>query len=88
MYEEENANCTENQLATPSRFTTKTLINLVANPESSFDIYEEVQAHYTAVLAQKAAAAAQKKATIAAWKTANPALVTKMDSFLSEYFPD
>ena len=67
---------------------TKTLINLGANPESSFDIYEEVQAHYATVLAQKTETAAKKKATVAAWKTANPALASKMDSFLSGVLPD
>lgn len=66
----------------------QTLINLGANPESSFDIYEDVQAYYTEVLAKKVAAAAVKKATIAAWKTANPALAQKMEMFLSGKLPD
>jgi transketolase len=67
---------------------TKTLINLGANPESSFDIFPDVQAYYSEVLAKKVADAAAKKATIASWKTANPALAQKMEMFLSGELPD
>ncbi len=67
---------------------TKTLINLGANPESSFDVYTDVQAYYSEVLAKKTATAAAKKATIATWKAANPALASKMEMFLSGVLPD
>jgi len=57
---------------------TKTLINLGANPESSFDIYEEVETYYAEVLASK----------IALWKKENPELTQKMDLFLSGKLPE
>jgi transketolase len=67
---------------------TKTLINLGANPESSFDIFEEVQAHYATVLTQKTEAAAKKKNHIATWKKENPVLTKKMEMFLSGKLPE
>lgn len=67
---------------------TKTLINLGANPESSFDIYEEVKIHYAGVLAKKAEDSAAKKSKIALWKKENPELTQKMDLFLSGKLPE
>jgi len=67
---------------------TKTLINLGANPDNSFDIFEEVQDYYSEVRADKIASAAIKKTTIATWKKANPALSQKMEMFLSGKLPD
>ena len=66
----------------------KTLINLGANPESPFDIYEEVKTHYSKILAKKAEDAAYKKHQITAWKKENPALSQKMDLFLSGALPE
>ncbi|WP_348812767.1 transketolase family protein [Flavobacterium maritimum] len=66
----------------------KTLINLGANPESPFDIYEEVQTHYSKILAKKEEDAAYKKHHVAAWKKENEALSQKMDSFLSGKLPE
>lgn len=66
----------------------KTLINLGANPESPFDIYEEVQTHYSKILAKKAEDAAYKKHHVTAWKKENKALSQKMDSFLSGKLPE
>jgi len=66
----------------------KTLINLGANPESSFDIYEEVQALYSKVLAEKTEKAAAKKEKITVWKKENPALTQKMEMFLSGKLPE
>jgi transketolase len=66
---------------------TKTLINLGANPESSFDIFEEVQVYYATVLAQKTEVATKKKNHIATWKEENPVLTQKMDLFLSGKLP-
>lgn len=66
----------------------KTLINLGANPESSFDIFEEVQAHYSKILAKKTEDASNKKNHIATWKKENPELTQKMDLFLSGKLPE
>jgi transketolase len=67
---------------------TKTLINLGANPENPFGIYEDVAAYYTGILVKKATDAAAKKNKIALWKTENPALTQKMDLFLSGKLPE
>jgi transketolase len=66
----------------------KTLINLGANPESSFDIFEEVQVHYSKILAKKTEDAANKKNHIATWKKENLALTQKMEMFLSGKLPE
>ncbi|MDO6596126.1 transketolase [Oceanihabitans sp. 2_MG-2023] len=66
----------------------KTLLNLGANPESPFDIYEEVQAFYKNIIAEKTAQAAKKKEEIASWRKANEALATKLDFFLSGELPE
>jgi transketolase len=67
---------------------TKTLINLGANPENPFAIYEDVQTHYSKIIAKKAEDAAYKKHNITAWKKENPALTQKMDLFLSGKLPE
>ena len=67
---------------------TKTLINLSANPENPFDIYEEVATYYAEILVKKVADAAAKKSKIAVWKTEKPALTQKMDLFLSGKLPE
>jgi transketolase len=67
---------------------TKTLINLGANPESSFDIFEDVQAYYTEVLAKKVEDSAAQKSKIALWKKENSELAKKMDLFLSGKLPE
>ena len=66
----------------------KTLINLGANPENPFGIYEEVETHYSKVLAKKAEDAAYKKHHIATWKKENPELNQKMERFLSGKLPE
>jgi len=66
----------------------KTLLNLGANPESPFDIYEDVSTFYKNLLAKKTAKAAQKKAEITLWKNSNEALASKLDFFLSGQLPD
>lgn len=66
----------------------KTLINLGANPENPFGIYEEVGTHYSKVLAKKAEDAAYKKHHIATWKKENPELNQKMELFLSGKLPE
>lgn len=67
---------------------TKTLLNLGANPESPFDIFEDVQAFYKNILKEKTAKAAEKKAEIAAWRATNKALAEKLDFFLSGELPE
>ena len=67
---------------------TKTLLNLGANPESPFDIFEDVQALYKNILKEKTAKAAEKKAEIAAWRASNKALADKLDFFLSGELPE
>ncbi len=66
----------------------KTLLNLGANPENPFAIYEDVQMHYSKIIAKKAEDAAYKKHNIATWKRENPTLTQKMDLFLSGEFPE
>lgn len=66
----------------------KTLLNLGANPEKPFDIYEDVNAFYKTLVADKTAKAAQKKAEIKAWKQANTTLADKLDFFLSGALPE
>ncbi|WMI66195.1 transketolase [Aestuariibaculum sp. YM273] len=66
----------------------KTMENLGADTENPFDIYPEVEAFYKDILAQKTAQAAEKKAEIEAWKSANPALAEKLDFFLSGQLPE
>lgn len=67
---------------------TKTLLNLGADPENPFDIYEDVSTFYNDILKQKIAGAAKKKAQINAWKKENQALSNKLDQFLSGKLPD
>ncbi|MFI0430340.1 transketolase family protein [Mariniflexile sp. HMF6888] len=67
---------------------TKTLLNLGANPESPFDIFEDVQAFYKNILKEKTAKATEKKAEISAWRASNKALAEKLDFFLSGELPE
>ena len=66
----------------------KTLLNLGANPESPFDIYDDVQAFYKNILKVKEVQAANKKAEIDAWRKNNSDLADKLDFFLSGKLPD
>lgn len=66
----------------------KTLLNLGANPESPFDIYEDVQTFYKNLIKEKTAQAAKKKVEIAAWRNENEALAAKLDFFLSGELPE
>lgn len=67
---------------------TKTLLNLKANPEDPFAIFEEVASHYTAILSKKAEKASVKKQQISQWENENPALAQKMELFLSGKLPE
>ncbi|WP_343328632.1 transketolase [Polaribacter staleyi] len=66
---------------------TKTLLNLGANPEAPFDIYEDVSEFYQNLLERKIAQARDKKVDISIWREANPELATKLDFFLSGELP-
>ena len=66
---------------------TKTLLNLGANPERPFDIFDDVQTFYKNILKTKTAKAAKKKVEIKAWSEANKELSNKLDFFLSGKLP-
>jgi transketolase len=66
----------------------KTLLNLGANPEKPFDIFDDVQVHYNDILKTKTANAAKRKAEIKAWSEANKELSNKLDFFLSGKLPE
>ena len=66
----------------------KTLINLNANPENPFAIFEEVKTHYDEILAKKTSDAGHKKLKIAIWEKENPVLAEKMKLFLSGKLPE
>jgi transketolase len=66
----------------------KTLINLKADPENPFDIFEEVSKHYDKIIAQKTEKSAYKKIQVADWKKENPELAQKMALFLSGKLPE
>ncbi|AUC19781.1 transketolase family protein, partial [Polaribacter reichenbachii] len=66
---------------------TKTLINLGANPESPFDIYEDVSEFYQNLLERKTLEARDKKVEISIWREANPKKAEKLDFFLSGELP-
>lgn len=67
---------------------TKTLLNLGANPDSPFDIYDDVSAFYKTLLKNKTEQAAKKKAEIASWRNSNTELSKKLDFFLSGELPE
>lgn len=67
---------------------TKTLLNLGANPERPFDVFDDVQAYYKDIIKIKTANAFKKKAEIKAWSEANTELSNKLDFFLSGKLPE
>ncbi len=66
----------------------KTLLNLGANPEDAFAIFDEVSNFYKTVLEEKKAGASKKKAEISAWRKDNDTLSKKLDFFLSGELPE
>ncbi|KDN53668.1 transketolase family protein [Flavobacterium seoulense] len=66
----------------------KTLLNLNANIEEPFDIFEDVKSHYDKILAKKSEDAAYKKLAIANWRKENLDLSLKLDLFLSSELPE
>tara|TARA_R110000796_G_scaffold252619_2_gene388812 strand:+ start:54621 stop:56654 length:2034 start_codon:yes stop_codon:yes gene_type:complete len=66
----------------------KTLLNLGANPDDEFAIYEDVAESYKGIIAKKIKDAQVRKQEIASWKSDNPALEAKLDMFLSGKLPE
>ncbi|NNC51262.1 MAG: transketolase [Flaviramulus sp.] len=66
----------------------KTLLNLGADPEKPFDVFEEVNEFYKKLIADKTAKASKRKADISAWRKDNEELADKLDFFLSGKLPD
>ncbi|MBJ6367681.1 transketolase family protein [Snuella sedimenti] len=66
----------------------KTLLNLGANLESPFDIYDDVEAFYKTLVANKQVKADEKKAQINIWRQENEVLAAKMDQFFSGKLPE
>lgn len=65
-----------------------TLLNLGANPEDEFAIYDEVAAHYATILTKKAEEAASRKAKFSNWEAQNTALALKINQFFAGDLPD
>ena len=65
----------------------KTLINLQANPYNPFNIFENVEQHYSKILTNKHENAAYKKHQIAVWEKENVALSIKLNLFISNILP-
>ncbi|MDP5158047.1 MAG: transketolase [Flaviramulus sp.] len=66
----------------------KTLLNLGANPQAPFDIFDDVKDFYVNLIKEKTAKAAEKKAVINAWRQTNEVLSNKLDFFLSGKLPE
>lgn len=66
----------------------KTLINLQANPDNPFNIFENVKQYYSKILAKKLENAAYKKNQIAIWEKENVDLSIKLDLFFSNKLPE
>ena len=67
---------------------TKTLLNLGANPEKPFDVFDDVSTFYKDIRKTKIAKATKKKAEIKSWSEANKELSNKLDFFLSGKLPE
>ncbi len=66
----------------------KTMENLGADVSNPFNIYGKVATFYADILSNKTKAAAEKKKEIAAWRSSNGTLATKLDTFLSGKLPE
>lgn len=66
----------------------KTLLNLGADVDNPFEIFDEVSDFYKNLIEQKTKQAAEKKAEIEAWRKANTELAEKLDFFLSGQLPE
>ncbi|MEN0006042.1 MAG: transketolase [Bacteroidota bacterium] len=66
----------------------QTVKGLGGDPSDAFQIFPEVAAHYQQVVAQKAKAAAERKAAYAKWATANADHAKKLEDFFAGNLPD
>ena len=66
----------------------KTLVNLGADLNNPFDIFDEVNDFYKEVIERKTVEAANKKAEIAEWRKGNTELADKLDFFFSGQLPE
>ena len=64
-----------------------TILNLGGNPANPFVIFDDVAAYYDEVKAAKRLLIKEQKAAFANWESENPALATKLQSFLSGETP-
>ena len=64
-----------------------TLLNLGANPEDSFAVYDEVVTHYKNILDKKTAESAKRKSKITEWESQNPVLAKKIQQFFNSNLP-
>jgi transketolase len=66
---------------------TKTLLNLRADPNDPFIIYEDVKFLYDKALAKKQKNTSKQKNQLKVWKKKNPALAEKLELFFSKELP-
>jgi transketolase len=65
----------------------KTIENLGGDPDNPFQIFDDVEKHYKALLDEKSMNAQKKKEKQAEWEKNNPALAKKYHNFLSSTTP-
>ncbi len=65
----------------------KSIKNLGGDPENSFAVFDDVDAYWTKIRAEKQQAAAIKKQAQAEWEAENPKLAAKLHQFLSNEAP-
>ncbi len=70
-------------LSKTSADINKTIETLGGNPESPFQIFDDVATHYEAVLNQKRKDIQVKKDAVAAWEKANPKKAAQLTAFLN-----
>ncbi|WP_437372644.1 transketolase family protein [Maribacter litoralis] len=66
----------------------KTLVNLGADVDNPFDIYDKVEEYYEGIINRKKDEAQAKKREIDAWRSENPELSAKLDGFLEGKLPN
>lgn len=65
-----------------------TLINLGADPDNPFEIFNDVKVFYNDLIKSKISNAALKKEKINLWRKDNQTLSNKLDQFLSGHLPE
>ncbi|MEP2059052.1 MAG: transketolase [Maribacter litoralis] len=66
----------------------KTLVNLGADVDNPFDIYDKVEEYYEGIINRKKDEAQAKKREVDAWRSENPELSAKLDGFLEGKLPN